>query len=83
MYLEPMGFIDLFMRSVVLTPIINGSVLDQPKPLGLGQDFDRMISRMLRREWCPSVRAEIDDLYTGGKPGIFTVVVSACQCLVW
>lgn len=73
MYLEPMGIIDLFMRSMVFDSILKG-VNGSPKPEGMGSDYDRMISRMLRREWCPSVKAEVTDLYTGGKPGIFTVV---------
>jgi hypothetical protein len=74
-YLEPMGLIDTFMRSVLITPIFNGTYMAKPKSEGgIGDDLDRMIARMLKRNWCPTVAKELADMYLGGKPGINTVV---------
>jgi hypothetical protein len=69
-----MGFVDLFMRSVLVTPVLNGTFLAQPYPQGIGADFGRMVSRMLKRDWCPSALAEWSAMYTGGKPGMFELV---------
>jgi hypothetical protein len=33
-----------------------------------------MVGRMLKRNWCPTVSREFEDMYQGGKPGIVTVV---------
>jgi hypothetical protein len=33
-----------------------------------------MVGRMLKRNWCPTVSKEFEDMYQGGKPGIVTVV---------
>lgn len=46
----------------------------QEYPFGIGQALNRMKSRMLFRDWCPSVMAEYTDMYQGGSPGIFQVV---------
>ena len=74
-YLEPMGLIDVFLRSLLITPLFNGTFMAKPKTEGgIGDDLDRMIARMLKRNWCPSVAREWADMYTGGKPGISTVV---------
>eukprot|EP00960_Hanusia_phi_P032024 749620-Hanusia_phi.AAC.3 len=74
--LEPMGIIDLFLRQSLLTSILNGTALDQPAPNGIGSDYGRMVSRMLRRSWCPAVAQEYRDLYLGSKPGIFDLVTA-------
>jgi len=74
-YLEPMGLIDVFLRSLLITPLLNGTSMAKPKAEGgIGDDLDRMTARMLKRNWCPSVAKEHADLYQGGKPGISTVV---------
>jgi hypothetical protein len=75
-YLEPMGLIDLFMQPTLIDPVFNGTFLGQEYPIGIGRALERMKSRMLFRDWCPSVMAEYADMYTGGSPGIFQVVDS-------
>ena len=74
-YLEPMGLIDSFMRPTLIMPLFNGTFLAKPKEQGgIGDDQERMVARMLKRNWCPSVAKEYQDMYSGGKPGIKTVV---------
>jgi hypothetical protein len=76
-YLEPMGLVDLFMRPVLIMPLFNGTFLKKPKVQGgIGDDQDRMVARMLKRNWCPSVVKEYQDMYSGGQPGIKTLVAA-------
>ena len=76
LYLEPMGLVDLFMRGMLITSLLeNNGTLQQPRAAGgIGSDHARMVGRMLKRNWCPSVAKEHADLFLGGKPGITTVV---------
>ena len=56
---------------MLITPLFNGTFMAKPKVEGgIGDDLDRMIARMLKRNWCPSVSREFADMYQGGKPGI-------------
>jgi pimeloyl-ACP methyl ester carboxylesterase len=72
MYLEPMGLIDLFLRSMLITPLFDYNNTLQKSKLegGIGSDLDRMVARMLKRNWCPSVAKEHKDLYAGAAQGI-------------
>ncbi|EKX34460.1 hypothetical protein GUITHDRAFT_166216 [Guillardia theta CCMP2712] len=69
-YLEPMGLADLFLKSVIYTPLLNGTYLDQPQPAGIGENYQRMLARMISWPWCDAVYKEYIDLYFGPSPGI-------------
>ena len=51
LYLEPMGLVDLFMRGMLITSLLeNNGTLQQPRAAGgIGSDHARMVGRMLKR----------------------------------
>eukprot|EP00960_Hanusia_phi_P004579 133281-Hanusia_phi.AAC.1 len=69
-YLEPMGLADMFLRNLIYTPLLNGSYLNQPQPVGIGESYQRIMSRMIGWSWCEAVHREYVDLYFGPSPGI-------------